>query len=175
MKIAEPKFEFVRGELTIRLVDPWAVELENGLVAEIPSGFETDLVSVPRLFRNILSPIGDLRYGAVLHDFGYQYNFLLTRFSPKQIYNRASLKFRRENKEAFGPYMPVFIGKDQKFFDQTFRYINEKAAAEIGQSVTLENNVAYGLLRLFGRVAWNRYRRLGAAAYNRNSLWLPSV
>ena len=164
--IAEPKFEFIHDSIRVRLIEDWTFPLENGLVAIVPAGFETDLASIPRFLWPIFSPMGDFRMASILHDFGYQYGYLLSP-TISQVYNRQSIKFRKEHKE-FGLYTPVFVGKDRKFFDELFRYVTIKATG-----AKVKANVAYFGLRMFGWIAWNKYRRKGSAAFNTNSLNLP--
>lgn len=38
----------------------------------VPAGFETDFASIPRIFWNILPPIGSYAQAAVVHDYLYQ-------------------------------------------------------------------------------------------------------
>ena len=40
----------------------------------VPTGFKTDLASIPRVFWRVLPPIGKYDAGAVVHDYLYQYN-----------------------------------------------------------------------------------------------------
>jgi hypothetical protein len=37
----------------------------------VPTGFETDMASIPRQFHNILSPLGEYAPAAVFHDWAY--------------------------------------------------------------------------------------------------------
>jgi len=168
--IPEPRFEFIRNSLCIRLIEDWIYCLDGVLPIIVPKGFETDLASIPRIFHPIMSPQGNLRYGSLPHDFGFQYGFLLSPYSPKQVYNKASLKLRREHSKAFGQNIPVYIGKPQQWFDEHLKYVTIEATGK-----KLQAKIAYSILRCFGFVAWNKYRNFGPAAYNQNSLWLPGV
>jgi hypothetical protein len=44
----------------------------EGEIIIVPKGFTTDFASIPRVFRNILSPYGEYGKAAVIHDFLYQ-------------------------------------------------------------------------------------------------------
>lgn len=69
-----------------RLLNDVTVQLTNGEVILIPSGFTWDLSSVPRLLWFILPPDGDFEIAALIHDYLYQ-NVLFTRsFSDKQMF-----------------------------------------------------------------------------------------
>jgi hypothetical protein len=61
------RFEHVNRQLKAYLNQPLHV---NSWV--IPAGFETDFASVPRLFWNILPPIGLYTRAAIVHDYLYQ-------------------------------------------------------------------------------------------------------
>jgi hypothetical protein len=43
----------------------------------VPIGFVTDFASVPRLFWNVLPPTGKYGKAAVIHDYLYQYRFIV--------------------------------------------------------------------------------------------------
>ena len=172
MKITEPKFEFVRGTYNFNLIDDWCYTY-HGYNVIVPRGFITDLASIPRFLWPIISPNGPLRYGAIGHDLFYQYGFLLARFNPAQIYPERSMLLRQRYKEKFGPYVPVFVGENQKFGDVMFKEVNRSASVNTLNIV--QNNAAYLALRCFGFKAWNQYRKYGSTAYNTNSLNLPSI
>lgn len=97
----------------------------------IPKGFVFDGASVPRVFWPILDPVGILLIGSIFHDFGYIYGYLLNCAGDK-----------------------VFVNKPQSFYDQLLRditvYVND---------TYLLNDIAYIVLRLFGRFAWSRSRK----------------
>lgn len=63
--------EFLPDGYHWRLLKP--VELYDAyfIFIEVPVGFETDLGSVPRMFWNILPPIGPASLGFVVHDYLY--------------------------------------------------------------------------------------------------------
>jgi len=172
MIITEPKFEFIRGTDRVRLLDEWCFQY-RGYNIIIPSGFETDLASIPRFLWPVMPPAGDLRYGSIPHDMSYQYGYLLARFNPAQIYPERSMILRQRYKEKFGPYVPVFVCEPQKFFDTLFREVNDAAA--LNPLTIAQSHAAYLALRAFGYKAWNKYRRYGSEYLNTNSLNLPSI
>ena len=112
-----------------------------------PKGFETDFASVPRFLWPVAAPMGILRYGSIPHDFGYQHRFLLTVHGQR-----------------------VCEGESRKFFD---RLMLDITIAKTGAKKRAW--VAYVLVRAFGWIAWNKYRKEGPVAYNENSLHLKGA
>jgi len=126
MKFSEPQFEFVPGSERIRLIADWVVELEFNLKIIVPRGFETDGASVPRIFRNIMSPYGNLRYGAILHDFFYQHQYLLSPMESGAVFNIRSMRGITiailavkiiENADLFRAESARILGEQQKEID----------------------------------------------------------
>ena len=151
------------------LVD-WHVVLYDGIKVVVPKGFVTDFASIPRIFWGLIEPDGPLYLGAILHDFGYQHGYLLSEFDPSVVYDTPSIKFRNDNKDAFGPYIPVFFDKSQTFFDGLLRDVT---VYEIG--ATVQANEAFYALRAFGMITFEKYRRKGPDAFGFNSLGLPGI
>jgi len=170
MIIPEPQFQTIPHSPRVRLVEDWLIESEYGLMLVVPRGFVTDLASVPRWIWPILSPFGDLRYGGIIHDFGYQHAYLLSPYSDDQVYNLESIALRKKYPEEFGGNIPVFIGKNRDFFDRLLRYVTIQATGSKWKA-----HAAYWALKVFGWIAWNKYRKLGPVAYNANSLGLPAA
>ena len=44
-----------------------------GITITIPNGYVTDGASIPKLFWNIVSPVGPYFFSAVFHDYGYRW------------------------------------------------------------------------------------------------------
>ena len=158
-----------------RPIEDWIITLgpeDGNLPLIFPRTFETDLASIPRLFGNIpgFSPAGPLRYGSLPHDLGYQYQYLLSPFEPGRQYGESSLALRERHRKAFGDLVPVFVGYPQKFFDNLLAGVTVEATG--ARFVAWAADTA---LNRFGDVAWNKYRRLGPTAFNRNSLGLPGI
>ena len=170
MIIPEPRIETIRGEMRVRLIEDWRIVLKCGLVLIVPKGFETDFASVPRWLWPVMSPMGDLRYGGIIHDFGYQHGYLLSPYSPAQVYNLASCHLRAKRPDEFNENIPVFAGKEQAFFDWMLKYVTICATGK-----AIKANAAYLALRLFGWIVWRKYRKRGPSAFNRNSLDLSGV
>lgn len=57
-------------ELTKELV---YVHKASGRTFYVPKGFKTDFASIPRIFWNIIAPIGKHTLPSVLHDYLYEY------------------------------------------------------------------------------------------------------
>ncbi len=70
----------------------------------------------------------------------------------------------------FGDLIPVFVGRNQEFFDQLLAGITIDATGQRGIAL-----FARAALYLFGGIAWGEYRSNGPAAHNTNSLYLPGV
>jgi hypothetical protein len=156
-----------------RLVADWQFALDDGLPIVIPDGFITDMASIPRLLWSVpgFLPTGPLLCGSIVHDFGYQHGYLLSPYLPQNhTYPEPSLSLREKYPAEFGGTIPVFIGRNQIFFDQILVAITIED--------TGEDIIAYAAriaLAAFGRFAWRRYRSDGPATYNTNSLGLPGV
>jgi hypothetical protein len=151
----------------------WQFTLDDGLPIIIPKGFVTDFASVPRVMWSIpgFSPTGPLLCGSIAHDFGYQYGYLLSPYLPElHTYPEPSMALREKHPAAFGPNLPVFIGRNQIFFDQILVAITVEATG--ADLVAYSARIA---LAAFGRFAWRKYRSKGPAAFNDNSLGLPGV
>jgi hypothetical protein len=117
------------------------------------------------------SPTGPLLCGSIAHDFGYQYGYLLSPLDAEhRTYPEYSMSLRERFVGAFGNNVPVFIGRNQVFFDQLLSGITIDATGQRGIAWA-----ARAALYLFGGRAWRRYRTDGPSAYNQNSLWLPGV
>jgi len=155
-----------------RLVEDWHVTLDDGLVIVTPAGFETDLASIPRLLWAVpgFSPTGALLQGSILHDFGYQYQYLLTPFSSKSTYPESSLRLRQQFPELFTDLIPVFVGRNQEFFDSLLSGITIETSGSYFVA-----NAAKLALTIFGGTAWDSYRQRGPSAHNQNSLGLPGI
>lgn len=54
----------------------------------VPTGFRTDLASIPRVLWSILPPFGSYSDAAVVHDFLYQFNGI-DRHDADQVLNEA--------------------------------------------------------------------------------------
>ena len=186
-QIAPPSYERVaydfqgkswRGQLwaglttppRVRLLEDWIVIMPGGLRVIVPRGFVTDGASIPRPLWGLLSPFGVLLEGALLHDFGYQYGYLLAPYRIDQAWNIASLRLRAEYAAIYGPYIPVYVGKPQRFFDDLLQAVTVDITGASAQAWS-----ARQALRLFGMLAWARYRSCGPAAITPNSLHIPGV
>lgn len=156
-----------------RMVSDQVIVLDDGLEIIVPSGFETDLASIPRPLWAVpgFSPTGPLIYGSPSHDIGYQQGYLLTPYMPKKhTYPETSMRLREQFQKEFGDLIPVFVGRNQKFFDQLLSGITIEATGR--RFVAVSAGIALGI---WGDRAWSTYREKGPSAYNTNSLGLPGI
>lgn len=117
-----------------KLIEDWYYTLPNGRSIIIEKGFIFDGASIPRIFRNILSPVGILLIPGLVHDFAYKYNYLIEIYKEEKY-----LYYELEN---------------QKFWDKLFY--------EIALKVTKKKFISkftYYSLKFFGFIAYNSYRR----------------
>lgn len=136
-----------------RLIKDWVVTLPSSAQVVVPKGFVTDFASIPRALWAVpgFSPSGPLLWGAILHDFGYQYGYLLRKLGPKAT-------------------VRVFEGFPRSFFDGMLRTVTiEKTGAKFIAGA------AHAALHHFGGNVWDNYRTKGPSAYNTNSLGLPGL
>lgn len=63
-------------------------------VIVIPKGFKTDFASIPRIFWNIIAPIGKHTLASVLHDYLYEsgYKYGISRKQADKIFYDAMIK-----------------------------------------------------------------------------------
>ena len=102
----------------------------------IPKGFIFDGASIPKIFRNLLSPTGILLIPGLLHDFAYKYNYLLYQDQQLKLINK------------------IYGGFSQGFFDQIFLDVAKQV-----NGMHKIDKLAYYALRLGGKKAWNKHRR----------------
>lgn len=60
------------NDSTWDLISNLRVRLGDGRILAAPTGFNTDLASVPRVFWNVLPPFGRYEEAAVIHDWIYR-------------------------------------------------------------------------------------------------------
>lgn len=176
MIIPRPQFELLEVSgwqpPRFRLTADYNITLDDALVITHTKGFETDLASIPRFMWSLpfFSPLGPLVYGSVCHDFGYQYGYLLTPYNKNTTYPESSLRLRELYQENFGDNIPVFVGRNQEFFDPLLSGITIEATGN-----RFVAGAAKLALSLFGGIAWKSYRTYGPGAHNSNSLGLPGI
>lgn len=154
----------------LRLLEDWILIFPGGLRIIVPRGFVTDGASVPRALWWLLSPFGVLLEGGLVHDFGYQYGYLLSPYRIDQAFNIRSLQLRAEYARIYGPNIPVYVGKPQRFFDDLLEAVTIDLTGACCQAWA-----ARQALRFFGLLTWSRYRACGPGAINDNSLYIPGV
>jgi hypothetical protein len=172
LEYKQPQFEFVDYDFTgmsfwqrfrfvcknpprVKLVADWklAITFNHGKTVTLyfKKGFVTDLASIPRVAWHLpgFSPFGPLRVGAIPHDFGYQHGYLQA-IEDGHIVN--------------------IFNRPQEFFDELMARVVQKE-----NDSWFISNIAWFMLRLFGRKAWSKYRNNGPGAYGVNSLGLPGI
>ena len=79
------QFELLPNGRSARLIKDYKVRIAGNRTITVPAGFETDFVSVPRLFWRIVPPWGRYSPAAVVHDFLY-HTGLVTRAEADRIF-----------------------------------------------------------------------------------------
>jgi len=113
-----------------KLVGNWFIHLPNGMKLMFPDGFEFDGASIPWYLRWMMTSFGPLLRGAIVHDFGYRYNFLF-RWDGNQI----------------------AIERGKLFFDDLFKDIVLWTTGIVALA-----NVAWAGIRAGGDASWNKHR-----------------
>lgn len=175
MHIPRPEFRLIDTHTPprVQLTKDYRITLDDGAVIVVPIKFITDLASIPRLFWAIpgFSPLGPLAYGAIVHDFGYQYGYLLAEVSSIHLeLPEASKYLIQKYADKFKTLVPVFVGRRQEFFDVLLAGITKEATKAYFIATVAKEALAW-----FGDRAWNQYRAKGPAAYYANSLGLPGL
>jgi hypothetical protein len=77
------------GSRIFRLTNPFSYISSRGTIT-VPTGFETDGASIPRVFWSILDPFGPYFKAAVIHDWLYSpHNRRFTRAQADDIFKEA--------------------------------------------------------------------------------------
>lgn len=153
----------------LELLEDWFITL-HGIEVVVPQGFITDGASIPKLLWPLISPFGPLLEGAIIHDFGYQHGYLLTKYNAMQVYSQLSMEMYQSLAFSFVSEIPVFVGKRRQFFDELLRFITVEL-----NGATVQASIAVWALKPFGWLVWSNYRKSGPGAYNSNSLSLDGV
>lgn len=121
------------------LLEDWDFQLPNGKSVTVPKGYRFNGASVPRVFRSLVSPNGVMLVQSLLHDFGYDYDYLWAR-QPDGSHVR----------DAIRPYN----GARKEIWDQVFREVGNHV-----NGMSWLNTAAYWALRLGGKSSWKACRR----------------
>ena len=81
------------GEMP-ELTENLSYYVDDNYVIVIPKGFKTDFASIPRIFWNIIAPIGKWTLPSVLHDYLYSegYRLGISRKQADKIFYQAMRK-----------------------------------------------------------------------------------
>lgn len=122
------------------LVEDWYFTLYNGDIIMIPEGFESDGASVPKPFRNIISPVGPMFLGGLIHDYAYRYDKLI------------GVSYDEEGNVVLYEYHP---GAGKLFWDKVFMNVGKQVSG-----LRVISFVAWGAVRVGGFIAWRGYRKV---------------
>ena len=117
-----------------KFMEDWTFVLPDGTTGFIPKGFVFDGASIPKLFRNIISPTGILFISSIFHDFGYKNGYIWIIKKDVQIKH---------------PFM-----KTRNDFDKLLKAI----AIQI-TNYNILSKASYYILKWMGWLAWNNYRK----------------
>ena len=106
-----------------KLGEAFSLTTSSGFYIEIPNGFVTNLVSVPRIFRGFISPHGRYTKAAVAHDYLYS-----------------------EYAKMFNTMTLVWINPDQEQADKAFYHLMMELDVKEWRC-----NLMYRMVRIFGR------------------------
>lgn len=120
-------------------VEDWYFVLPSGVTIIIPKGFIFDGASIPKIFRGFLSPVGVLFIAAIVHDWGYCYDFFV------------AVRHDEGGNEEWYEYKK---NAGRKYWDILFKEIGNKT-----NKLTAINFAAWSAVRVGGFVAWNKYRK----------------
>ncbi len=120
------------------LLENWFYTLPNGRVIMIPKGFILDGASIPRIFWNILNPVGILLIPALPHDYGYKYDCIWTITED-------------------GTPTLMWNGAGKSWWDKLFRDM----ALEVN-GIKAVAMVAYNAVRFGAFLTWRKYRKENA-------------
>jgi len=116
-----------------KLEEDWTYTDANNITMFIHRGFEFNAASVPKIFHNLMNPVGTALIASIIHDYGYQYGGLNIILTNGDL---------------------VFIEMDQKSLDTIFKNI----VIETTGMKTI-SHIAHSALWSFGFVAWNNSRK----------------
>jgi len=133
IKPLEPTPLFSRRRWLI--VQDWRHQLPDHTICLIPKGTVIDGASVPRPFNALVSPTGSLFIPSIIHDFGYQCDYLL-------VDEDSVIEKRHEN-------------AGRKHWDDLFFTVAEQH----GQRSTAYHRMIWATIRMFGGIAWSHCRK----------------
>jgi len=117
----------------------WYVDLPNGVRIVFFKDFVTDGASFPKLTRPIFSPTGIFFVPGLFHDFACRYDKLI------------GVKYK-DGKEIRYDYL---AGAGRAYWDNAFMCLST-----ITCGIHILPKGFWAILRCFGWIAWNRYRRM---------------
>ena len=143
---------------------------KDGNFYYVPVGMNIDGASIPNLLQNIQTSFGPALYGSVPHDFGYRYGYLLMEYAEQEKYSDQQLLIRSVFPKDLQIYVPVFIGADERFFNDFMSRVS--IAAEQDFVTAKVDDV---VLDAAGWVTWDQYREKGPNFDGNDNLGLPGT
>lgn len=123
-----------------RMLEDWYFELDTGDLIMIPQDFEFDGASIPRIFRNLMSPVGPLFLAGIIHDYSYRYGRLI------------GVLIEEDNHKVLYDYYP---GAGRGYWDNLFRRVVIQTSG-----LKVISRTAWFFLRTFGFIAWKKRRKI---------------
>jgi len=124
----------------------WYDNTRSDIAYGIKKGFIFDGASIPKIFRNILSPAGFLFLPGLIHDHLYRYRNVCSL----EIYRHINGDGTEERREAHR----LKVIETQEEADLIFK--------QVADSISPDNSfltwIAYRALRMFGGFAWRKHR-----------------
>ena len=119
----------IQCDIVLRQIQPyrWQVARDiqlqiNDYPLHIPTGFWTDLASVPRCLWNLIPPFGSYTLPAIVHDFCYATQ-IVSRKTADDLFYRLMIYTKTKPYKAFVMYMAVRL-----FGQSAYENYNETAA-----------------------------------------------
>ena len=122
------------------VLEDWYFTLPNGDVIMIPAGFEFDGASVPKPFRGIISPVGPMFLGGLIHDYGYRYDKLI------------GVRYDEEGNEILYDYHP---NAGKLYWDKLFMDVGKQISG-----LRVVSSVCWSAVRVGGFIAWKNHRKI---------------
>jgi hypothetical protein len=138
------------------LMEDYFFTLPDGRTAVIPKGYVFNGASVPRMLRGLISPTGIFLIPALLHDFGYDFDYLWV--------------VEKRDEESGEP---LTVTKCAVTYNPSRQKIWDKLFYSVGKQVNgmgWLDNALYLTLRVAGFMAWRKCRKANKADITPSSI-----
>lgn len=102
-------WDYKKRKFLFEICEDVSVNLPDGKVLIIPSGYITDFASIPWWFRSVISSLGKHSIAALVHDFLYDQR-IGTRMEADKIFLKLMLHYNVTKAKAYVMYWGVRIG-----------------------------------------------------------------